>query len=124
MLAQRGLRIAVVDFDLEAPGLHVAFGTDPPPQDTGLVPLLIATLATPIDEQVPVVDHLQVVTPREGAGKLLLLPVARKARPVTSLCRCHLIRRALSRTPLIMIWTLRNLPSQQTRLRKWSRTPE
>jgi hypothetical protein len=80
MLAQRGLRIAVVDFDLEAPGLHVAFGTNPPPENTGLVPLLIKTLSIPTDEQVPVVDHLQVVTPREGAGKVLMLPAGRITR--------------------------------------------
>ena len=30
VLAQRGLRIAAVDCDLEAPGLHVALGTESP----------------------------------------------------------------------------------------------
>lgn len=80
MLAQRGLRVAAVDFDLEAPGLHVALGTESPKEGTGLVPLLISTLTAPIGEQVPVVEHLQVVTPKEGAGKVLLLPAGRITR--------------------------------------------
>jgi hypothetical protein len=80
MLAQRGLRVAAVDFDLEAPGLHVALGADSPQEGKGLVPLLIKALTASAGEQVPVAEHLQVVTPREGTGKVLLLPAGRITR--------------------------------------------
>jgi MinD-like ATPase involved in chromosome partitioning or flagellar assembly len=80
MLAQRGLRIAVVDFDLEAPGLHTALGAEPPSDGRGLVALLRKTLTAPLSEGVDVAEHLQVVTPKEGAGKVLLLPAGRVSR--------------------------------------------
>lgn len=80
MLAQRGLRVVAVDFDLEAPGLHVALGAESPAEGKGLVPLLIKALSAPTAEQVPVVEHLQVVTPKEGAGKVILLPAGRITR--------------------------------------------
>lgn len=75
LLAQRGLRVAAVDFDLEAPGLHVALGASVPIEEgKGLVPLLHSILATPPDRPVNVVEHLQVISPKEGVGKILLLP--------------------------------------------------
>ena len=80
MLAQRGLRIAVVDFDLEAPGLHMALGAEPPGEGEGLVALLRKTLTAPLSERVDVAEHLQVVTPKEGTGKVLLLPAGRVSR--------------------------------------------
>jgi cellulose biosynthesis protein BcsQ len=80
MLAQRGLRVAVVDFDLEAPGLHMALGAEPPDEGKGLVALLRSTLAAPLSQRVDVAEHLQVVTPREGTGKILLLPAGRVSR--------------------------------------------
>ncbi|MEW6667615.1 MAG: hypothetical protein AB1512_20600 [Thermodesulfobacteriota bacterium] len=80
MLAQRGLRVAVVDFDLEAPGLHVALGAEPPVEGKGLVALLIKTLTSGPDERVEITEHLSVVTPKEGAGKVLLLPAGRVTR--------------------------------------------
>jgi hypothetical protein len=80
MFAQRGLRIAAVDFDLEAPGLQIALGSESPAEGKGLVPLLINTLKAPSGEQPPVADHLQVLTPKEGSGKVLLLPAGRITR--------------------------------------------
>ena len=80
MLAQRGLRVAVVDFDLEAPGLHMALGADPPAEGKGLVALLRRTLTAALGERVDVAEHLQVVTPKEGTGKVLLLPAGRVSR--------------------------------------------
>jgi MinD-like ATPase involved in chromosome partitioning or flagellar assembly len=80
MLAQRGLRVAALDFDLEAPGLHIALGAEPPPEGTGLVALLSKTLTTSPDERVEVAHHLQVMTPKEGTGKVLLLPAGRVSR--------------------------------------------
>ena len=80
MLAQRGLRVAAVDFDLEAPGLHVALGGEPPAEDKGLVVLLSRTLKTAPHERVEVGEHLQVLTPKEGTGKVLLLPAGRVSR--------------------------------------------
>lgn len=80
MLAQRGLRVAVVDADIEAPGLHVALGADAPLEGKGLVPLLLATLTNGSDVAANVVDHLQVLSPREGVGKILLLPSGRVTR--------------------------------------------
>jgi cellulose biosynthesis protein BcsQ len=80
MLAQKGLRVATVDFDLEAPGLHVALGAREPADGTGLVALLSKTLTSPPDEPVGVTDHLQVLTPAEGTGKILLLPAGRVCR--------------------------------------------
>jgi MinD-like ATPase involved in chromosome partitioning or flagellar assembly len=80
MLAQRGLRVGAVDFDLEAPGLHVALGAEPPAEGKGLVALLRKTLTTAPDEQVDVAEHLQIVTPKEGTGKVLLLPAGRVSR--------------------------------------------
>lgn len=80
MLAQRGLRVATVDADIEAPGLHVALGAETPPEGKGLVPLLQATLTSDPKAPVNVVDHLQVLSPREGVGKILLLPSGRVTR--------------------------------------------
>jgi MinD-like ATPase involved in chromosome partitioning or flagellar assembly len=80
MLAQRGLRVAVVDFDLEAPGLHTALGAEPPGEGKGLVALLRSTLTAAPDERVDVAEHLQVVEPKEGTGKVLLLPAGRVSR--------------------------------------------
>lgn len=80
MLAQRGLRIAALDFDLEAPGLHVALGTEPPAEGKGLVPLLNKTQTTPLGQVLGVADHLQVVIPKEGTGKVLLIPAGRVTR--------------------------------------------
>jgi len=80
MLAQRGLRVAAVDFDLEAPGLHMALGAEPPSEGRGLVALLRRTLTAATDERVDVGEHLQVVEPKEGTGKVLLLPAGRVSR--------------------------------------------
>jgi MinD-like ATPase involved in chromosome partitioning or flagellar assembly len=80
MLAQRGLRVVAVDFDLEAPGLHVALGAEPPKDGKGLVALLRKTLTAAPEEPVEVAEHVQVVTPKEGTGKVLLLPAGRVTR--------------------------------------------
>jgi cellulose biosynthesis protein BcsQ len=80
MLAQRGLRIAAIDFDLEAPGLHVALGANSPSPDTGVVPLLRKALAVPPGTSIGVAAHIQVVNPKEGTGKVLLLPAGRVSR--------------------------------------------
>jgi MinD-like ATPase involved in chromosome partitioning or flagellar assembly len=80
MLAQRGLRVAVVDFDLEAPGLHTTLGAEPPDEGKGIVALLRKTLTAPLDQRVDVTEHLQVVAPKEGTGKVLLLPAGRVSR--------------------------------------------
>jgi cellulose biosynthesis protein BcsQ len=80
MLAQRGLRVAALDGDIEAPGLHVALSGETPLEGKGLVPLLQAVVTTDPDKAVNVVDHLQVLSPREGVGKILLLPAGRVTR--------------------------------------------
>jgi MinD-like ATPase involved in chromosome partitioning or flagellar assembly len=80
ILAQRGLRVAAVDFDLEAPGLHVALGGNAPADGSGMVALLTKILTAPPEQRVDVTDHLQVLTPKEGTGKVLLLPAGRVSR--------------------------------------------
>ena len=81
LLAQRGLRVAAIDFDLEAPGLHVALGASSPiEQDKGLVPLLHSILPVAPEQSVNVLEHLQVISPKEGVGKILLLPAGRVTR--------------------------------------------
>jgi MinD-like ATPase involved in chromosome partitioning or flagellar assembly len=80
MLAQKGLRVAVLDMDLEAPGLHVALGTEPPVEGTGLVTLIREALRLEAGEKVSLAGHLQVVSPKEGTGKVLLLPAGRVTR--------------------------------------------
>ncbi|MBI4663012.1 MAG: AAA family ATPase [Verrucomicrobia bacterium] len=80
MLAQRGLRVAAVDFDLEAPGLNVALGAGPLAEGTGLVALLRKSLTAESGEKISATEHLQVVVPKEGTGKVLLLPAGRVTR--------------------------------------------
>jgi MinD-like ATPase involved in chromosome partitioning or flagellar assembly len=81
LLAQRGLRVGAVDFDLEAPGLHVALGASVASgDDKGLVPLLHSIIPAAAEQSVNVLEHLQVISPREGVGKILLLPAGRVTR--------------------------------------------
>ena len=80
LLAQKGLRVTAMDFDLEAPGLHIALGAEQPTEEQGLVPLLHKTLTAEQGKPVSVAEHLKIVTPREGAGKILLLPAGRVNR--------------------------------------------
>ena len=78
LLAQRGLRVAAIDFDIEAPGLHVALGSPAAIEDgKGLVPLLHSILFSEPEEPVNVLEHLQVISPKEGVGKIFLLPAGR-----------------------------------------------
>ncbi len=74
ILADRGHKVAAVDLDLEAPGLHVAFGLPSPAADTGVVPLLRRAASAPSQQAIRVSDHLIVVPVANGAGKVLLLP--------------------------------------------------
>jgi MinD-like ATPase involved in chromosome partitioning or flagellar assembly len=80
MLAQRGLRVAALDFDLEAPGLHIALGTEDLGDGAGLVPLLRNSLTARAQENVSTAGHLQVVAPKEGVGKVLLIPAGKVTR--------------------------------------------
>lgn len=78
MLAQRGLRVAAIDFDLEAPGLHLALGEqEPADENTGLVPLLHEVLSSKPEQPARVLDHVQVLSPKEGVGKVFLLPAGK-----------------------------------------------
>lgn len=74
MFAQRGLRVAVIDFDIEAPGLHIVLGAECPPKGKGIVPLLMKAIVSDPNKEIGVIEHLQVLTPKEGTGKVLLLP--------------------------------------------------
>jgi hypothetical protein len=81
LLAQRGLRVAALDFDLEAPGLHVALG-EPEPDDErkGLVSLLHEAMSSGSDRGIGVLDHVRVLSPMEGSGKVLLMPAGKISR--------------------------------------------
>jgi MinD-like ATPase involved in chromosome partitioning or flagellar assembly len=81
LLADRGLRVGALDFDLEAPGLHVALGApEPTDERKGVVSLLHEVMALGSGQTVPVLDHVQVLPAKEGLGKVLLMPAGKISR--------------------------------------------
>lgn len=81
LLAERGLRVAALDLDLEAPGLHVALGApEPADERKGVVSLLHEVMTSGVGQPARVLDHVEVLAAREGVGKVLLMPAGRISR--------------------------------------------
>lgn len=81
LLAERGLRVGALDFDLEAPGLHVALGApEPTDERKGVVSLLHEVMALGSGQSAPVLDHVQVLPAKEGVGRILLMPAGKISR--------------------------------------------
>lgn len=83
-IAQQGKRVAVVDTDLQSPGLHVLFGISP--QQIGL------TLNDYLYGRCSIEQAVHDVTDRSGAGvtkqgALFLLPASIKAGEITRVLR-------------------------------------
>ena len=77
ILASQRLRIAALDLDVEAPGLHVALNVDVPKDAEGTVSLLRKALHG--DEPLRASQHLLAAPLPEGVGRVLVLP----AGPIT-----------------------------------------
>jgi MinD-like ATPase involved in chromosome partitioning or flagellar assembly len=81
LLAERGLRVAALDLDLEAPGLHVALGaSEPTDERKGVVSLLHEVMSSGAGQRARVLDHVEVLAAREGVGKVLLMPAGKISR--------------------------------------------
>ncbi|MFM8358099.1 MAG: KGGVGR-motif variant AAA ATPase, partial [Verrucomicrobiota bacterium] len=81
LLAERGLRVAALDLDLEAPGLHIALGApEPTDERKGVVSLLHEVMSSGAGQPARVLDHVDVLAAREGVGKVLLMPAGRISR--------------------------------------------
>lgn len=71
-LAQRGTKLALVDLDLEAPGLHSVLSVHAPPDDTGVAFALREALASTNGHSSNVERHLFQVP--DVGGEVLLMP--------------------------------------------------
>lgn len=81
LLSERGLRVAALDLDLEAPGLHVALGAQEPTDERkGVVSLLHEVMSSGLSQPVRVLDHVEVLAAKEGLGKVLLMPAGKISR--------------------------------------------
>lgn len=80
-LAARGMRVGVIDTDIQSPGIHVLFGLDGE--------AITASLNDYLWGGRPIEDAAQDVTPPEGhlAGKIFLIPSSIKPGEITRVLR-------------------------------------
>ena len=83
VLAQQGKRVAVVDTDIQSPGIHVLFGFEAGSIDRCLNDYLHGEAT--ITEVVYDVTH--VAAPVADGGQILLIPASIKARDITRVLR-------------------------------------
>ena len=77
-----GLHLAVVDLDLEAPGIHIPLQSDISSisDKQGIVPLLRAAMSPRDDRTLPVADSLLNSGIPTGSGRIYVLPAGRIGR--------------------------------------------
>lgn len=85
ILAQKRLKVAAIDLDLEAPGLPVALGGHDgvggdEVEPRGLVALLRAAFTTDIYTPLRVVDHVDAIKLPDGSSKVWVLSAGRISR--------------------------------------------
>jgi cellulose biosynthesis protein BcsQ/Tfp pilus assembly protein PilF len=75
-LCERGKRVCVLDFDLEAPGLDSFQGTRRDPISQGVVEYITSFLGN--DAAPDLLDYAYDVTPEGDSGKIFLIPSGRR----------------------------------------------